>query len=217
LLAVNHTVEDIKIHDPVAYAIDVIMDSDHVSKDSDHVSSTGQVRHSQTVDLQGVTIRNVEGVLGPVPQAVCGKGRVCPRAVGRFYCTPEFPCHNMRLEHIHVSGFKPSPHYLEPCGFANFSGSSVDVMPTGCAPPQSLKTSKTDDEGRTLMFWLIDSNNATAPPTKKDPRPKPVPDSDAVWERRIANVKAHRANVTGVSPCLYSFGKGGEFAQQAVS
>lgn len=64
---------------------------------------------------------------------------------------------------------------------------------------------------RTLMFWLIDSNKATPAPSKADPRPKPVPDSDAIWEERIASVKAHRGNVTGVSPCIYSFSGSGGF------
>jgi hypothetical protein len=45
------------------------------------------------------------------------------------------------------------------------------------------------------MYWLIDSNKLTPAPTKANPRPKPVPDTDAVWEERIASVKAHRENV----------------------
>ena len=57
---------------------------------------------------------------------------------------------------------------------------------------------------RTLMFWLIDSNKLTPQPTKANPRPKPVPDSDAVWEQRIASVKAHRANVPSLSRALCS-------------
>lgn len=50
------------------------------------------------------------------------------------------------------------------------------------------------------MFWLIDSNKLTPKPTKGNPRPKPVPDTDAIWEERIATVKAHRENVNGLAP-----------------
>ena len=144
----NIIFEDIRIVDPVVYAIDIIMSSDHVS--------SGQLENQQpqTVDLQGVTIRNVEGVLGPVPLGVCGKGRICPRAVARFSCTPTFPCHGMRLEHVHVEGFRPynisdkgRKVEVEACTFANFSASSwLDVSPAGCIPP-SLKTGplKSDD------------------------------------------------------------------------
>jgi hypothetical protein len=45
------------------------------------------------------------------------------------------------------------------------------------------------------MFWLIDSNKLTPKPTKANPRPKPVPDTDVIWAERIASVQAHRENV----------------------
>eukprot|EP01043_Picozoa_sp_COSAG02_P049113 COSAG02_NODE_4902_length_4849_cov_8.392280_3_plen_493_part_00 len=133
----NILFENIRIVDPVVYAIDIIMSSDHVS--ASHLDRL----QTRTVDLQEVTIRNVEGVLGPVPQDVCGIGRICPRAVARFSCTPEFPCHGMRLEHVHVAGFTPynttdkgRREEVQACAFNNFSASSwLDVSPAACKPP----------------------------------------------------------------------------------
>lgn len=123
--------EDIRIIDPVVYAIDIIMSSDHYTAAQPTWGPVG------TVNLQGVTIRDVQGTLGPVPTEVCGVGRKCPRAVGRFSCTTEFPCTNMRLEHVHVGGFRPYPdrhgQIVQPCTFSNFSGYSEDVEPPGCA------------------------------------------------------------------------------------
>ena len=165
----NIVFEDIHIVNPVVYAIDVIMSSNHADDDrgydsADYDSADSAVakrqdqhhhhhhhhhhlaihRGPQTVDLQGVTIRNVHGVLGPVPATVCDKGRICPRAVARFSCTDEFPCHNMRLEHIDIRGFSPyntSDHgrriLVEACSFQNFTGTGLDVRPEGCLPPES--------------------------------------------------------------------------------
>ena len=145
-MAENILFENIRIVDPVVYAIDIIMSSDHVS--ASHEDSLarrdstvgGQAR---TVDLQEVTIRNVEAVLGPVPQEVCGIGRICPRAVARFSCSSEFPWHGMALEHVHVAGFKPynitdkGRHVeVQACTFTNFTASSwLDVSPAACKPP----------------------------------------------------------------------------------
>ena len=124
----NIRFDGIRIVNPVAYAIDVVMTSDHMLM-------PGQPGGLRTVDLQNVTISDVDGVLGPVPAIVCGKGQTCPRAVGRFSCTPEFPCHGINLARVHVRGFKPSPRYLVPCVFTNASGSGVDVEPAACTPP----------------------------------------------------------------------------------
>eukprot|EP01052_Picozoa_sp_SAG31_P029311 SAG31_NODE_2903_length_4928_cov_6.524746_4_plen_553_part_00 len=133
----NILFENIRVVNPVVYAIDIIMSSDHIS------TSQPEFVGERTVDLQAVTIRNVEGTLGPVPQDVCGIGRICPRAVARFSCTSEFPCHGMRLEHVHVAGFKPYNTTdkgrrveVEACTFNNFSAASwLDVSPASCAPP----------------------------------------------------------------------------------
>mmetsp|Transcript_72427 Transcript_72427/g.120729 ORF Transcript_72427/g.120729 Transcript_72427/m.120729 type:complete len:439 (+) Transcript_72427:69-1385(+) len=122
----NVLFEGITIRSPIAYAIDVIMDSDHA-----------QAGSPRTVDLQNITMRDVRGFLGPVPRADCGVGNVCPRAVARFLCTAEYPCHNMRLEHVHVHGFKPTPKFDEPCSFTNVSGSGLDIDPPGCTPPSA--------------------------------------------------------------------------------
>lgn len=52
--------------------------------------------------------------------------------------------------------------------------------------------------GRTVMFWLLPGS------TQTDPSPS--------WDTRIAELRAHRANVTGISPCMYSISAGGGFA-----
>jgi hypothetical protein len=61
-------------------------------------------------------------------------------------------------------------------------------------------------QGRSLMIWWIDSNRAG--PKK--------PDSDAVWLERVAVVKAHKNNLTAISPCIYGFDGGGRLALQAA-
>ena len=55
---------------------------------------------------------------------------------------------------------------------------------------------------RTVMFWVV------ATSVNKDP------DTPARWAERLANVKAHRANVTGISPCMYSFDARGAWGTQ---
>ena len=59
---------------------------------------------------------------------------------------------------------------------------------------------------RSLMIWWIDSERAG--PKK--------PDSDAVWLERVAVVKAHKDNLTAISPCIYGFDGGGKLALQAA-
>jgi hypothetical protein len=60
----NIVFDNIHIRDPVVYAIDIIMSSDHLSSGQQRQP---EMQHPQTVDLQAVTIRNVTGVLGAVP------------------------------------------------------------------------------------------------------------------------------------------------------
>ena len=55
---------------------------------------------------------------------------------------------------------------------------------------------------RTVMFWVV------ATSVNNDP------DTPARWAERLANVKAHRANVTGISPCMYSFDARGAWGTQ---
>jgi len=51
---------------------------------------------------------------------------------------------------------------------------------------------------RSLMYWVVDGY--------EQPH-----DTPAVWAKRIANVKAHLDNVTGVSPCIFSITAAGGF------
>ena len=120
--------EDIIINYPVAYAVDVIMTSNHIG-DGDRVGS---------VNMTGLVLRNISGSLGFVPPSVCGAGKTCPRAVGRFNCGSGFACTGLVLEHVHVSGFNATPEYPVPCTWNNASGSGKDILPVGCTPPPPL-------------------------------------------------------------------------------
>ena len=140
----NIVFENIRIINPVVYAIDVLMSSNHEDLRTDTPSTTDipSAWRPHTVDLQNITFRDVSGVLGHVPTEVCGKGRICPRAVARFQCTPTYPCRGMQVEHVHVRGFKPYNHTVhgrsvrvQACTFVNFSASRwVDVSPPSCSP-----------------------------------------------------------------------------------
>ena len=60
---------------------------------------------------------------------------------------------------------------------------------------------------RSLMMWLTDK---TVPPYKE-------PDSAAVWAARLANIGAHRENLTTVSPCIHGITSSGGFGNQGQS
>ena len=139
--------EDIIIRNPVAYAVDVILQSDHTdagaypagvsSRDRALARSNGRAGGAlRAVNVTGLVLRDIRGTLGPVPQAVCGAGRTCPRAVGRFSCAPGFECTGLVMERFHVLGFNASAQYPFPCTWDGASGSGNDVLPTGCMPPQ---------------------------------------------------------------------------------
>ena len=110
----NILFEDIRIFEPRVYAIDVIMSSDHVDTRlgalSQYEEGQGQYLRAGlgTVDLQNVTIRNVQGQLGPVHSCGNGPRWVCPRGVARFSGSAQFPVGGMRLEHINIRGFNAS-------------------------------------------------------------------------------------------------------------
>lgn len=49
---------------------------------------------------------------------------------------------------------------------------------------------------RTFMVWMLADANTTS----------------AAWDARAANIKAHSANLTSVSPCIYGISASGTFA-----
>ena len=71
-----------------------------------------------------------------------------------------------------------------------------------------------------LIAAVATSTSATVPLTKNNPERSFMmwmlgngPDSTpAKWAARIANIKAHAENVTGVMPCIYDIGAAGTFA-----
>lgn len=127
---------------PLGVHVCSIMTSDHVDRSSseDLLLSPPRLGWAGSVDLQNVTIRNVQGDIGA--RHVCGTPRhkgeappMCPRAVGRFQGNAAFPVGGVRLEHIHVTGFNATQGFPVPCTFSNVTGSGVDVQPAGCVPP----------------------------------------------------------------------------------
>lgn len=122
---------DIRIVRPVAYAIDVLLSSDHEVS----IPGRGPAVGAKTVNVSDISIVNVTGELGPVEPGVCKPGSVCPRAVGRFFCTTAFPCEGLNLEHVRVTGFTPTEKYPVPCEWTNARGSATDIEPAACAPP----------------------------------------------------------------------------------
>jgi hypothetical protein len=120
--------ERIRIHRPVAYAVDVLLDSDHLA-------SLPTRAHARTVNVSDVRLVDVSGELGPVPPADCGAGKTCPRAVGRFRCTADYPCRGLALERFNVTGFRPSDAYPRACSWAHAFGTAADVSPDDCRPP----------------------------------------------------------------------------------
>ena len=69
------------------------------------------------------------------------------------------------------------------------------------ALPLSATAAGSPPPPRSVMMWLIDSNRAG---------PK-IPDSPQIWKQRIANVAAHRENLTAVTPCIYGITASGGF------
>ena len=139
--------EDIVIRNPVAYAVDVILSSDHSDASPAGAPGRGQALGRsngsgagalRAVNVTGLVLRDIRGTLGPVPQAVCGAGKTCPRAVGRFSCAASFACTGLVMERFHVQGFNASAQYPVPCTWDGASGSGNDVLPAGCMPPRPL-------------------------------------------------------------------------------
>jgi polygalacturonase len=128
----NVRFDNIMIHRPVAYAVDMLMTADHLQ---DQIGTTWS--NLATVNLTDVSLSNIHGELGLIPQAICGEGRTCPRAVGRFSCTAEFPCKGISIENFDVSGFHATAKYPTPCSWVYVSGHGSGVQPSGCMPPGS--------------------------------------------------------------------------------
>jgi len=128
--------ERIRIHRPVAYAVDVLLDSNHLDDDAParRGAAPGFAR-AHTVNVTDVKLLDISGELGLVPPAVCGEGKTCPRAVGRFRCTANDPCQGIALQHFNVTGFIPSSEFPAACSWNHTTGSSVDVYPVACRPP----------------------------------------------------------------------------------
>lgn len=82
---------------------------------------------------------------------------------------------------------------------------SVGIAEPSASTPSSPSSSATSSDAasgetrRTVMYWLLAST------VNKDP------DTPARWAERLANVKAHAANITGVSPVMYTYTAGGGF------
>ena len=134
--------EDIRIVRPVAYAIDMLLDSDHYNAGGGSDSGHEDYGHSSlspkmlsTTSVNNVTIRNVVGELEPIPSSICNGGAVCPRAVGRFRCTAALPCANVTLENVSVTGFNASSAYPTPCEFQFVTGTGQNVTPNQCVLP----------------------------------------------------------------------------------
>jgi len=113
------TFENIHIVRPVAYAVDMLLDSNHLRAIDDLAA----------VDVGDITLRNIHGALGTLPDGTY------PRAVARFRCTSaDQPCNGIVLEHFNVTGYRASDKYPVPCEWTNAHGSGEDVYPTACAP-----------------------------------------------------------------------------------
>ena len=166
--------EHIQIIDPVAYAVDLYLESDHYeagSADEERRRRGNQgfsLQHSphslpdtdaselaelkqntvdpssktpNTVAVFDIKLSHIYGTLGHVPAAVCdmkSKNSVCPRAVGRFTCSPDLPCSGIDLTDFNVEGFSASSEYPDACTWSYAIGSGVNVRPVSCRPPTVL-------------------------------------------------------------------------------
>jgi hypothetical protein len=91
-----------------------------------------------TVNVSNVVLSDISGELGLVPLEVCGQG-TCPRAVGRFRCTPDFPCRGITLQRFNVTGFRASSAYPYACSWTFVTGSATNVHPYECVPPSPTR------------------------------------------------------------------------------
>ena len=164
--------EHIQIINPVAYAVDVYLESDHYEAGSEDESRSRRpgnqdfsLQHSphglpgtelaelkqntvdpssrapNTVAVFNIKLYHIYGKLGHVPAAVCdrSKNSVCPRAVGRFTCSPEMPCSGIDLTDFNVEGFSASSEFPDPCTWSHAIGSTGgNVRPVSCRPPTAL-------------------------------------------------------------------------------
>ena len=151
--------EHIDILAPVTYAVDLLIESDHTEagdyKDdawykthrshrqprldalvpTSYAQQPQQARTRRYVNVSDITLSYIRGELGDVPANVCGEGKICPRAVGRFQCTSGYPCTGVAIKHFNVTGFSASSAYPEACSWIHVTGSGFDVHPSECVPP----------------------------------------------------------------------------------
>jgi len=118
-------------------------------------------------------------------------------------------------------GFGLCQHGLDVCSWTKRAQQYLETMQVIAGDPRldpdqppgpNRRQLKHDDRARapakrTLMTWLLDTGAGAKPPQ---------PDSPAVWAARIEVMNKHKMNITHISPCVFSFGKGGEFAFNPV-
>jgi hypothetical protein len=67
---------------------------------------------------------------------------------------------------------------------------------------------------RTMTFWLTSTNhgctNYSNPKHPPIPCPRNATPGSKDWDDRIANITAHKDNVTGIIPCIHAIGPGGK-------
>ncbi len=166
--------EHIRIIDPVAYAVDLFLESNHIEAGSSDEAHRRRGNHANSLqhspdDLPGtgasdltrlwvrlpsykasnrmvavleITLAHIYSTLRPLPKPICenrgnGEEQTCPRAVGRFHCTPELPCSGIALQDFNAEGFVASDKYPVPCTWSYATGSASNVHPAACRPPAS--------------------------------------------------------------------------------
>eukprot|EP01049_Picozoa_sp_SAG25_P014055 SAG25_NODE_2360_length_1681_cov_2.218078_1_plen_514_part_10 len=191
------TWEQIRIVRPIVYAVDLLMNSNHLQRGwpplPTHASHAARIGAPRTVTLSDITLRDIVAELGPVPAGECRKGDNCPRAVGRFLCSALHPCRGLLLENVRVTGFNATAKYPIPCTFTNASGSGAEVRPAECTPPP--------DPAPLITYHplapAVDSSPPPAafhvpplPPTPPPPTPPPIPaPPNPACDTRGCNVK----------------------------
>ena len=173
--------EHIRIIDPVDYAVDLFLESNHIEEGSadeanrrragnhayslqhspDDLPGTGASEQtglgaglpsskasSRMVSVDKITLSHIYSTLRPLSKDICDQNRgdddedTCPRAVGRFQCTPELPCSGIALQDFNAEGFVASDKYPVACTWSYATGSTStptsNVHPAVCRPPVAL-------------------------------------------------------------------------------
>jgi len=163
--------EHIRIIDPVDYAVDLFLEANHIEAGSadeahrrrgnhayslqhspDDLPDTGarlpsSKAPSRMVAVLEVTLSHIYSTLRPIPKDICehrgdDDEHTCPRAVGRFQCTPELPCSGIALQDFKAEGFVASDKYPVACTWSYATGSTStrtsNVHPALCRPPMEV-------------------------------------------------------------------------------